>query len=83
MDGGNRYRAHTVWGWAITLLGCALWIYGYFITGSTSFLNWPSFAPSWIADTLTNWQSELGMLLTLVGSVPIYYAQFKTMRLPE
>ncbi len=70
----------TASGWIITLLGCVLWTYGYFTTGSPQIYNWAEFAPSWIAEYLPNWQAELGLLLTILGSVPIYYVQIKTYR---
>jgi hypothetical protein len=80
MNASTQYRQHTILGWAMTLVGCVLWTYGYFVGGSQSLLNWPAFAPSWIADYLPNLPAEIGVLLTLVGSIPIYYAQIQVLR---
>ena len=78
MDTDDQYRGYTVSGWALTLAGCILWAYGYFVGGSPPLLNWTGFAPHWISDYLPNRQSEIGLLLSLVGSIPIYYVQIKT-----
>jgi len=67
-------------GWAATLLGCALWTYGYFVGGSPSIFDWTAIAPHWIAEYLPNWQAEVGLALTLLGSIPVYYAQIKDYR---
>lgn len=75
MGNGKHYRNYTILGWIATLVGCALWSYGYFVGGSPSLLNWQAFSPHWIANYLPNWQAEAGMLLTLVASIPIYYGQ--------
>ena len=80
MDTSKQYRGYSTLGWALTLVGCALWAYGYFGGGSPPLLNWSTFAPHWVADYLPNWQSEIGLLLTLAGSVPVYYVQIKTSR---
>jgi hypothetical protein len=60
-------------GWIISLAGTALWIYGYFATGNPSLIDWRADAPRWIADYLPNIQSEIGMLLTFAGMIPIYW----------
>ena len=73
METSQQYRSYTTLGWIATLIGCALWSYGYFVGGSSPFLNWPAFSPHWIADYLPNWQAETGLLLTLVASIQIYY----------
>ena len=70
-------------GWAATLLGCALWTYGYFAGGSRPFIDWLELAPRWIAEYLPNWQAEVGMALALVGSIPLYYAQIRDYRQRE
>ena len=79
----GRYMNMKYWtsmGWSSTLLGCALWTYGYFLGGSNSLVEWLAFIPYWIADYLPNWQAELGMGLALVGSIPLYYAQVREFR---
>jgi hypothetical protein len=60
-------------GWIISLAGTALWIYGYFATGNPSLIDWRADAPLWIAACLPNIQSEIGMLLTFAGMIPIYW----------
>ena len=60
-----------VLGWIIELAGLALWLYGYFASGSPSLIDWHASAPWWIADFLPNVQSEIAMVLMLIGMVPI------------
>lgn len=67
-------------GWAATLLGCALWTYGYFAGGGSSIFDWPTLAPRWISEYLPNWQAEVGLALALLGSIPLYYAQIQDYR---
>jgi uncharacterized membrane protein len=72
----RNYKAYVVIGWVLTFAGSALWTLGYFSTsGSSPFLDWPSFSPQWIADYLPNWQSEAGLLMAFLGQVPILYGQ--------
>ena len=60
-------------GWAISLVGMALWLYGYFVTGHPSLIDWRANTPWWIADFLPNLESEIGMVLAFGGMVPIYW----------
>jgi len=60
-------------GWVISLLGIALWTYGYFATGNPSLVNWSAITPSWISEFLPNIESEIGMALAFAGMVPIYW----------
>jgi hypothetical protein len=60
-------------GWTIELVGTALWVYGYFATGSPTLINWRDFAPHWIDEFLPNIQSEIGMVLVFVAMIPIYW----------
>jgi len=60
-------------GWAISLAGTALWIFGYFVTGHPSIVNWHAVTPWWIADFLPNIESEIGMVVMFAGMVPIYW----------
>jgi hypothetical protein len=78
-----RLKSLTRIGWAGTVLGCLLWGWGYFATNSLPFFAWSSFAPSWIADFMTNWQEELGVLIMLIASIPLYYAQLKALPVDE
>jgi hypothetical protein len=60
-------------GWVVMLVGTALWIYGYFVTGHPSLVDWRADAPWWIADFLPNFESEIGAVLTFAGMVPVYW----------
>ncbi len=60
-------------GWVIQLLGTALWLYGYFVTGTPSLIDWHARTPWWIADFLPNIESEIGMVLVFAGTVLIYW----------
>ncbi len=60
-------------GWIISLAGTALWIYGYFVTGHPSLIDWHAHAPGWIAEFLPNIESEIGMVLAFGGMIPIYW----------
>jgi hypothetical protein len=72
------YKAYIGIGWVLTVAGTVLWTLGYFFTsGSSPFLDWPSFSPQWIADYLPNWQSEAGLLMAFLGQAPILYGQSK------
>ena len=62
-----------VFGWIIELAGLALWLYGYFATGSPSLIDRHASTPWWIADFLPNVQSEIAVVLMLIGMVPIYW----------
>ena len=59
-------------GWGIVTAGTALWMYGYFTKGTQAFVDWPASMPSWITDFVPNMESEIGLLLVLVGTVAIY-----------
>jgi hypothetical protein len=60
-------------GWTIELIGTALWIYGYFVTGHPSIIAWHDITPRWFADWVPNIEAEIGLALVLVGMVPIYW----------
>ena len=60
-------------GWIIMLAGTALWLYGYFVSGHPSLIDWSADAPWWIAKFLPNIESEIGLSLTFIGMVPIYW----------
>ena len=53
--GGNDIVSKTyVIGLIIELIGCALWIYGYFVAGHPAVIDWHAIAPNWIAEWLPN-----------------------------
>jgi hypothetical protein len=60
-------------GWIISFAGTTLWLYGYFATGNPSLIDWHANTPWWIADFLPNFESEIGMALAYVGTVPNYW----------
>ena len=69
----RRMSKSAVIGWVISSLGMVLWLYGYFVTGHPSLVDWHSNTPWWIADFLPNLESEIGMALAFGGMVPIYW----------
>jgi hypothetical protein len=62
-----------IFGWTIELVGTALWIYGYFVTGHPPLIDWHDKTPWWIADWLPNIESEIGMVLVFAGMLPMYW----------
>ena len=66
-------KAHVIFGWILMLLGTALWVYGYFVTGHPAVIDWKADTPHWIAEYLPNVESEIGMVLVFIAMVPIYW----------
>jgi hypothetical protein len=66
-------RKIVVAGYAVSLVGMALWLYGYFATGHLPLIDWRSTAPWWIADYLPNLESEIGMALAFGSMVLVYW----------
>ena len=62
-----------VFGWVVELVGMGLWLYGYYVTGHPSLVDWHAYTPWWIADFLPNFESEVGMMVVILGMVPIYW----------
>jgi hypothetical protein len=60
-------------GWIVSLLGTALWVYGYFAAGNRSVVDWHANTPWWIADFLPSIEPEIGLALAIIGMVPIYW----------
>ena len=60
-------------GYILWLIGMAIWLYGYFVPGNPSLIDWHAHTPWWIADFLPNIESEIGMVLMLVSTVPAYW----------
>jgi hypothetical protein len=48
-------------------------VYGYFVTGHPSVIDWKTDTPNWIAEFLPNIESEIGMVLVFVAMVPMYW----------
>jgi hypothetical protein len=66
-------NTHVIFGWILMLVGTALWVYGYFVIGHTTMINWKADTPNWIAEFLPNIESEIGMVLVFIAMVPIYW----------
>jgi hypothetical protein len=60
-------------GWTVSLTGMLVWLYGYFVIGNPSLINWHAITPLWAADFLPNFESEVGTMLMIIGMVPIYW----------
>jgi hypothetical protein len=60
-------------GYTALVLGLAIWLYGYFVSGNPTVIDWRAHTPWWIAEFLPNIKSEIGMVLMLVSMVPIYW----------
>ncbi len=60
-------------GYLISVIGTGLWVYGFFVAGSPSLIDWHAHAPEWIANFLPNVESETGMGLMLVAMIPMYW----------
>ena len=66
-------KTHVIFGWILMLLGTALWVYGYFVTGHPTVIDWKADTPNWIAEYIPNIESEIGMVLVFIAMVPIYW----------
>jgi hypothetical protein len=60
-------------GYIVLLVGMAIWLYGYFVHGNPSLIDWRAHTPWWIAEFLPNIESEIGMVLMLLSIVPTYW----------
>ena len=58
-------------GWAISSVGTAPWVYGYFVSGHHPLIDLRANTPWWIADFLPNFESEIGMVLAFGGMIPM------------
>jgi hypothetical protein len=66
-------NTHVIFGWILMLAGTALWVYGYYVTGHPTVVDWKADTPNWIAEFLPNIESEIGMVLVFIAMVPIYW----------
>lgn len=71
------FRRTGALGWTVGLAGVALWGYGLITEDAMPLIDWPGLAPDWIATMFRNWMCELGLVLSVTGAVPVYYAQFR------
>jgi hypothetical protein len=63
-----------VFGWAIYLIGLALWLYGYLWIGHPTIIDWRNTLFWWIADFLPNIEAEIGMIMMTVSMLPMYWS---------
>jgi hypothetical protein len=56
-------------GWTGSLLGAALYLYGYTLATASAFLSWPT----WLSDYIPNWYAEVGLLISCLALVPLYW----------
>ena len=63
-------------GWVVSIVGAALYVYGYFATGTTSMVNWSLYIPEWSVEFVPNLEAEIGLALSILGAIPLYYAEF-------
>jgi hypothetical protein len=59
-------------GWAIYVLGFAIWLFGYLSAGHAPLFNWNATTPWWISSFVPNLEAELGMALMFASMIPIY-----------
>ena len=65
-------------GWVASVLGIVLWTYGYFVSGTHPLVAWGDHLPTWASEWLPNLESELGMILVVIGSLPIYWDMWRS-----
>jgi hypothetical protein len=66
-------KKSTIVGYVATFVGLAIWAYGYFVPGHPPVVDWRAYTPWWIADCMPNFESEIGMAVMLISTVPIYW----------
>ena len=59
----------------VSVLGGLLWVYGYFVVGHPSLLNWSAFSPMWVSSFLPNMESEIGMVVSITAMLVAYGAK--------
>jgi hypothetical protein len=72
----SRYLV--ILGWAASIVGLTLWTYGYFAGSAPSLVPWAHLVPEWVSDWLPNLEAEIGMLLLIFGSVPLYWDMWRS-----
>lgn len=64
-------------GWGGYIVGTALWLYGYFSSGSASLVDWYSISPTWVSSLMPNMEAELGMLVMCLAMLPITWIAYR------
>jgi len=72
-NSGHSSRNLVILGWAASIVGLALWTYGYFAGSAPSLVPWARLLPEWVSEWVPNLEAEIGMLLLIFGSVPLYW----------
>ena len=70
--GGRMPNAKSI-GWAIYAAGFVIWLFGYLSAGHPPAFHWDAATPWWISSFVPNLEAELGLALTFVSMVPIYW----------
>jgi len=69
--------ALNITGWGGYIVGIALWLYGYFTSGSATFVDWPSISPTWVSSLMPNMEAELGIFIMCLAMLPITWIAYK------
>ena len=77
-NSGRSSRYLVILGWAASIVGLALWTYGYFAGSAPPLVPWARLVPQWVSDWLPNLEAEIGMLLLIFGSVPLYWDMWRS-----
>jgi hypothetical protein len=54
-------------GSAMIAIGVALWLYGSNRTGMPALIDWPAATPLWLTEAAPNFESEIGLMLAVLG----------------
>jgi hypothetical protein len=65
----TKSRDLQIIGWAGSLLGAALYLYGYTLATAATIVPWPSS----FSDYIPNWYAEVGLLISCLALVPLYW----------
>ena len=64
-------------GWVISIVGGGLYVYGYFASGGATVIDWPNLMPGWVSAFVPTWQAELGLVLSVIGGIPLFYVEYR------
>ncbi|MFO1089093.1 MAG: hypothetical protein U1E46_05880 [Hyphomicrobiales bacterium] len=59
-------------GWAATIAGSILYLFGYLSEPGQTLIDWVAFTPSWIASFIPNRVAEYGLVISLFGNALLY-----------
>ena len=62
-------RQLQITGWTVSLLGTAIYLYGYLTPTAATLISWPS----WAASYVPNPAAEAGLLLACLAMIPLYW----------